>query len=108
MGLSNKIDTNSLYLDEVLGELYCQVEKSVHGNVKHSYSLRGHKMYNFIDNLERQGGLPAFYRGFPHIHKTIQTIRRVDLDDKTFYYARLWGQIGRAYHAQIKFAKTLT
>lgn len=101
------IDSNSLYLDEVLPRIVIRIKKEVHGNVKQALSLRGKKLYDFIDRIDRDGGLPSFYRRFPGVHKTVLDIRTGQPSSaQQKEYARLWGQINRAYHKKIEFEKS--
>ena len=101
------IDSNSLYLDEVLPRIVIRIKKDVHGNVKQALGLRGKKLYHFIDNIDRDGGLPAFYRRFPGVHKTIVAIRTGQPSpEHQKEYVRLWGQINRAYHKKIEFEES--
>lgn len=101
------IDSNSLYLDEVLPRKVLRIKKEVHGNVKQALSLRGKKLYHFIDNIDRDGGLPSFYKRFPGVHKTIEAIRTGQPSPaQQKEYARLWGQINRAYHKKIEFEES--
>lgn len=100
------IDKNSYYLNETLPLTYLTIKKSIHGNTKNALSHRGLKLYLFIDNINKTGGLKAFFHRFPGIYQTYTTIQTVDLKDKDYYYARLWGQIGKAYEIQIRHEQT--
>lgn len=101
------IDSNSLYLDEVLPRKVVHIKKEVHGNVKQALSLRGKKLYHFIDRIDRDGGLPSFYRRFPGVHKTVLAIRTGQPSPaQQKEYVRLWGQINRAYHKKIEFEES--
>lgn len=100
------VDDNSLYIDEAMARYYLKVKKKVHGNSKNCKSIRGQKMYDFIDNTERSGGLTAFYKRFPDIHQTIKAIRGVELEGKPKYHAKLWNLIGARYDKYIKHEQT--